>query len=117
MAYENEHIAALLKEARENKGLSQRELAKRSGVPQSHISKIEAGAVDLRVSSLSALARALDLELVLVPRKAMPAVNSIVRSTSVRNLSNGHGKMPEQSESQSSRPAYSLDDDEEDNDA
>jgi hypothetical protein len=50
-------------------------------VPQGHISKIENGAVDLRVSSLVALARVLDLELTLVPRKSIPAVNSIVRST------------------------------------
>ncbi|WP_321342286.1 helix-turn-helix transcriptional regulator [Breoghania sp.] len=81
MAYESEHIAAALKEARESKGLSQRELAKRSGVPQSHISKIESNAVDLRISSLAALAHALDLELALIPRKATPAVKSIIRST------------------------------------
>jgi transcriptional regulator with XRE-family HTH domain len=82
MTYEGEHIATLLKKTREAKGLSQRELAKRSGVPQSHISKIEANAVDLRVSSLVTLAHALDLEITLIPRKAAPAVNSIVRSTS-----------------------------------
>ncbi len=70
-----------LKEARKAKGLSQRELAKLAGVPQSHISRIENAGVDLRVSSLVEIARALDLELTLVPRKAVPAVNSIVRST------------------------------------
>ncbi|HSH47479.1 MAG TPA: hypothetical protein VK991_02700 [Halomonas sp.] len=51
-----------------------------AGVPQSHISKIENNAVDLRVSSLSSIAHALDLELMLVPRKALPAVQSIARS-------------------------------------
>lgn len=81
MAYASEQIAASLKEVRENKGLSQRELSKRSGVPQSHISKIETSGVDLRLSSLAALAHALDLELALIPRKAAPAVRSIVRST------------------------------------
>jgi len=73
-------MATILRNARENKGLSQRDLGAVSGVPQSHISKIEKGAVDLRLSSLIELARALDLELVLVPRPAVPAVQSIVRS-------------------------------------
>jgi len=75
------HIAATLRAARAAKGMSQRALSERAGVPQGHISKIENGAVDLRVSSLVGLARVLDLELTLVPRKSLPAVNSIVRST------------------------------------
>ena len=89
MTYASEHIAASLKEARENKGLSQRELSARSGVPQSHISKIESNAVDLRLSSLASLAHALDLELALIPRKAAPAVRSIARSATGHNV-HGH---------------------------
>lgn len=81
MSYARENIAASLKQARENKGLSQRELSAHSGVPQSHISKIESNAVDLRLSSLASLAHALDLELTMIPRKSVPAVRSIVRST------------------------------------
>jgi transcriptional regulator with XRE-family HTH domain len=75
-----DEIARTIKAAREAKGLSQRALAKIAGVPQSHISKIENAGVDLRVSSLTEISRALDLELALVPRKAVPAVKSIVRS-------------------------------------
>lgn len=81
MGYATEYIASTLKAARESKGLSQRELHGKAGVPQGHISKIENGAVDLRLSSLVALARILDLELMLVPRKAASAVQSIVRSS------------------------------------
>jgi len=73
-------ISKQLKAAREAKGLSQRALSKLAGVPQSHISKIETTGVDLRISSLLEIARALDLELTLVPRKTVSAVNSIVRS-------------------------------------
>ncbi|MEQ9270249.1 helix-turn-helix domain-containing protein [Marinobacter salarius] len=73
-------ISRTLKAAREAKGLSQRALAKLAGVPQSHISKIENAGVDLRISSLTQIARALDLELTLVPRKSVPAVRSIMRS-------------------------------------
>lgn len=79
-----EALAKTLKQAREAKTLSQRELSKRTGVPQSHISKIEKSGVDLRVSSLNAIANALDLELALVPRKAVPAVKSISRSIETR---------------------------------
>lgn len=83
MNYEVEALAATLKSERERKGLSQRDLSTRSGVPQSHISKIETAGVDLRISSLAALANALDLEIALVPRKAVPAVQSISRSVDV----------------------------------
>ena len=92
MTYATEHLAGTLKNARRAKGLSQRALGKMAAIPQGHVSKIEAGAVDLRVSSLVELARALDLELMLVPRKTVPAVQSIVRGDAAR-------------------PAYSLEDD------
>ena len=72
MTYLNDQTLKSLREARQRKGFSQRELSAKSGLPQSHISKIESGAVDLRVSSLVALARVLDLELELVPKKAVP---------------------------------------------
>ena len=81
MNYATEHISRTLKSAREARGLSQRALSAKAGVPQSHISKIENGAVDLRVSSLVELARVLDLELMLVPRKAVSAVQSIARGS------------------------------------
>lgn len=81
MGYATKYISKKLKEARSSKGLSQQKLGELAGVPQSHISKIENGGVDLRVSSLVGLARVLDLELTLVPRKSVPAVSAIVRST------------------------------------
>ena len=80
MSYATQDIINALKSARAAKGLSQRALSKRTGVPQSHISKIESGGADIRLSSLIELARALDLDLKLVPRKAVPAVDNVVRS-------------------------------------
>lgn len=74
-------LATALRTARETKRLSQRALSSLVNVPQGHISRIESGGVDLRVSSLIELARALDLELTLIPRKSLPAVQSILRST------------------------------------
>lgn len=96
MTYATEHLAGILKTARERQGISQRRLGELVGMPQAHISKIENGTVDLRVSSLVALARGLGLELVLVPRRALPAVRSLAR---------GLGDADETE----SRPAYRLD--------
>jgi len=82
MSYSTEAIATNLKEARLAKGISQRELSNLSGVPQAQISRIEAGTVDPRTTSLLALAHALDMELALVSRKAVPAVRTISRQSS-----------------------------------
>lgn len=73
-------IAANVREARIAKALTQKALGQRVGLPQSHISKIEKGAVDLKLSSLVEIARALELEIKLVPRKALPAVEAAVRA-------------------------------------
>ena len=79
MSYLLEKIADHLKAVRKEKGLSQRALAQLTGLPQSHISKIERGVVDMRLSSLVEIARVLELELELVPRPALPAVQAIIR--------------------------------------
>lgn len=86
MSYVVEDIARQLKAARLRKSLSQRDLAEKVGVPQSHISKIESGKVDIKLSSLIEFARVLDLELSLVPRKLVPAVQSIIRSSETGQL-------------------------------
>lgn len=86
-SYATEHIAAALKAAREAKGLSQRALSTIAGVPQAQISKIESNTVDLRLTSLLALAHALDMEVSLVPRKALPAVQSLARTTGASDVS------------------------------
>lgn len=76
-----EDIAQALRLTREQKGLSQRALSERSGLPQGQISKIENAAVDLRLTSLIELARALDLEVSLVPRTSLAAIDTIILST------------------------------------
>lgn len=81
MAYATEEILRGLKEAREAKGLGQRDLGARIGMLQSHISKIESGRSDIRLSSQIGFARALDLDLRHVPRAAVPVLEGVVRST------------------------------------
>ena len=94
MRYSHTDIGQALKEARQRKGLSQREASRLSGIHQYQISKIENGSVDLRLSTLIQLARSVDLELKLVPRKFAPAVDSLARGAA-------HPSPP---------PAYTLDD-------
>ncbi len=81
MSYITHHLSTAVRNARIAWGLSQRELSTRSGIPQAQISKFENGVVDLRLSSLVALCRALGLELEPVPKKTLPAIHSIVRNT------------------------------------
>ncbi len=80
---ELEPIGELIRTTRQQKGLSQRALGDLVGMPQSHISKIESGAVDLQTSSLVQLARALDLELAVVPRTSLPALEALTGARSL----------------------------------
>lgn len=77
--YSLEQIANALKEARNTKGWSQRELSARSRIAQPQISRFENGDVDMQLSSLIELARALDLDLQLVPRSAVQAVAAVMK--------------------------------------
>lgn len=103
MRHTIQEIAQSLKQARQIKGLSQRALARLADVPQGHISKIENGGVDLRLSSLVEIARALDMEVTLIPRKNLLAVQSIVRQ-SLANREQGTDVKD------NARPMYSLED-------
>lgn len=85
MPYSVEHIGQILKQARLKKGLSQRDLSLKTGFPQSHISKIERGQIDLQASSLIELSRILDLELMFVPKTLVPAMQSLLRSDEKRH--------------------------------
>ncbi|HEY0941857.1 MAG TPA: helix-turn-helix transcriptional regulator [Steroidobacter sp.] len=91
-------FATALRAARETKRLSQRDLSNLVNVPQGHISRIESGTVDLRLSSLIELARALDLELALVPRKSLPAVQSILRAVDDGERTQGSSRHPKPKE-------------------
>lgn len=67
-----------LKTARQTKRLKQSSLGKKLGLPQSHISKIEQGGTDPRLSTVTEMAWLLDYELVLVPRQLVPAIRTII---------------------------------------
>ena len=71
-------IATIIRNTRKNKGLTQTDLGKKVGLPQSHISQIESGNIDVRVSSLQEITKLLDLELVFVPHHFKPAIEAII---------------------------------------
>ena len=87
-----------LKKARIKRGWGQRELGARIGLPQPHISAIESGEIVPRFDTLLEIVRVLDLDLLLVPRSLVPAVQSLIRTQ----------KEPESVE----RPLYAADDEE-----
>ena len=68
-----------LKRAREIKHLTQTDLGLRMGQPQSAISRIENGS-DVCLSTLLDMARALDVEIRLIPKQIVPAVDNMVES-------------------------------------
>ena len=63
-------------------GLSQRVAAERAGMTQTHLSKVERGALDPRLSTVLEVARAATSELVLVPIELLPAVRAILEHDS-----------------------------------
>jgi len=103
MTYSIQPLTDALKRAREKKGLSQRAFARSIGVPQSRLSRIESGAVDVRASSLLSIARALDLEVMLVPRQSVPVVRSLARKIDQTSA-----------DYEAQRPLYQLDGEDDD---
>jgi transcriptional regulator with XRE-family HTH domain len=69
-----------IKRARAKRGWGQRQLGAVVGLPQPHISAIESGEIVPRFDTLLDLLRVLDLDLLLVPRPLVPAVQSLIRA-------------------------------------
>ena len=87
-----------IKKARTKRGWGQRELGAAIGLPQPHVSAIESGEIVPRFDTLLDIVRVLDLDLLLVPRSLVPAVQSLIRAE----------KEPESVE----KPLYAADDEE-----
>ncbi|MDR3734608.1 MAG: helix-turn-helix transcriptional regulator [Acidobacteriaceae bacterium] len=88
------YIQDQIRKARETRGISQTELGKALGQPQSSISRIERGG-DLRVSTLLEMARILDLEPLLVPKHLVPAVQALIEHAADQ----GRTELPDESSS------------------
>jgi len=68
-----------LVETRNQHAWSQTELGQKLGLPQAHISRIEAGKVMPRFDTLLDLVRVLDRDLLMVPRALVPVVQALIR--------------------------------------
>ena len=62
------------------KHLSQTRLGQLLKISQSHLARIERGGMDVRLSTLTEIARALDLEPMLVPKHLVPAVRYMIEA-------------------------------------
>jgi transcriptional regulator with XRE-family HTH domain len=83
-------LVSALRGLRERRGVSQEVLARRLGVAPSHVSRIESGGADSRLSTFVDIARALQAEVVLVPKEYLSAVRALLN-----DLQSGQGEAPE----------------------
>ncbi len=90
-------LSGVLREARLSRHLSQQALARKLGLGQRQISDLERATTDPRLSTIQNVARALDLELMLIPHHLIPAVEGLQRA----------------GRDSAKRPMYALSDDEE----
>lgn len=71
-------LVKTIQHQRRRKGLSQAQLGRRLHMPQSQIARIERGSSDVRLSTIVEIARALDLEPMLVPKHLTTAVRYMI---------------------------------------
>ena len=69
-----------LKGARRAAGLNQDDLATRSGLSRKTVNRLETGAIDPRLSTLEVIARALGMEIMLVPSTIRADIEAFVQS-------------------------------------
>lgn len=93
-------LATDLLHRRKALGLLQVDVGRLAGIGQAHVSRIEAGGGDPRLSTLTEIARSVEAEIVLVPRELVGPVRAM--------LAAGLGH---QVQSDVNMPAYSLDED------
>lgn len=74
------HLIEELASARRAADLSQQELADKAGLSRLTVQRTESAMIDARLSSLHAMARALGMDLMLVPTALRPELESFVRS-------------------------------------
>ncbi|MBB6510576.1 transcriptional regulator with XRE-family HTH domain [Rhizobium soli] len=72
-------IGQLLKAARKGRQLTQEQVADMAGISRPRYREIEAGSSAARTTTLINIARALGLELMLIPQAMVPAVDALLR--------------------------------------
>ncbi|MCP3447213.1 helix-turn-helix domain-containing protein [Bradyrhizobium sp. CCGUVB14] len=72
-------LGRLLRDARKQAGLTQEQVAERAGISRPRYRDIEQGAAAARATTLINVARALGMELMLIPQAMVPGVNALLR--------------------------------------
>lgn len=74
-------LGALLRRSREAAGLTQEQTADRANISRPRYRDIETGTAAARATTLVNVARALGMEMMLIPQAMVPAVQSMLRPT------------------------------------
>lgn len=74
-----QEIGRLLKTARKCLGLTQEQVADMAGISRPRYREIETGSAAARATTLINIARALGLELMLIPQAMVPAVDALLQ--------------------------------------
>lgn len=72
-------LGRMLHIARKSVGLTQEQVAERAGIARPNYRNIENGSVAARATTLINVARALGMELMLIPQAMVPGVNALLR--------------------------------------
>ncbi|CAN7768391.1 XRE family transcriptional regulator [Ensifer sp. NM-2] len=72
-------IGRLLKTKRKGLGLTQEQVAEMAGISRPRYREIETGSAAARTTTLINIARALGLEIMLIPQAIVPAVDALLR--------------------------------------
>ena len=72
-------LGRILHALRKQAGLTQQQLAERAGISRPNYREIENGGAAARATTLINIARALGMELMLVPQAMVPGVNALLR--------------------------------------
>lgn len=99
MVYAIQDYVKQMRKARLERGWSQKELAQKAGITQSHLSRIEGGEMDMRFSNVIELVRLLNLEVLFVPKHSVTSINSLIDEISEKT-------------EVTSKPAFTLDEEE-----
>ncbi|MGY4473946.1 helix-turn-helix domain-containing protein [Bradyrhizobium sp. USDA 3364] len=94
-----QQLGRLLRDARKQAGLTQEQVAERAGISRPRYRDIEQGNAAARATTLINVARALGMELMLIPQAMVPGVTALLR--------------PSEDED---RPAFTTDMDDDDDD-
>lgn len=72
-------VGQLLKTTRRGSGLTQERVAEMAGISRPRYREIEAGSSAARTTTLINIARALGLELMLIPQAMVPAIDALLQ--------------------------------------